>query len=404
MRENQRLHDDIRSPGRFLLPSLAISLFATRPPVILTRLLLIDIGITFRYSVGIMGQIHTAAASISAISAVFMGIVSVRFNHKSLLITGLLFVNISALGCIIASNFKMMLFFHSLSGLGWAMVAPMVYTLIAAHLPLYRRARAIGWLLSGEALAATVGTPIIGIIAEAGGWRLAYLGFVLPIALISLVLAAKEVPSSPKNPNSPRNHGHSLEGFKEVFTNNSAIACLVGAALSWAGWQTFVLYGLSFFRERFLLSIWITSILVIPSSLCFILGSQFSGRIVPRFGGKPVIVLTAFVAGIFIIFFTNAPNLWLALAFRFLGSMITGMLFTAVRSLALEQIQSFRGTMMSLNSAADNMGVALGAGVGGLILFWFDYKGLGLALGAMSITAALLFYLMVIDPTRKDSL
>lgn len=80
------------------------------------------------------------------------------------------------------------------------MVAPMVYTLIAAHLPLNRRARAIGWLFSGEALAATVGTPIIGIIAEAGGWRLAYLGFVLPIALISLVLTAKEVPSSPRNP------------------------------------------------------------------------------------------------------------------------------------------------------------------------------------------------------------
>ena len=72
-------------------------------------------------------------------------------------------------------------------------------------------------------------------------------------------------------------------------------------------------------------------------------------------------------------------------------------------SLTLEQIPDFRGTMMSLNAAAGFMGGAIGAGVGGLVLLWWNYAGVGLVLGSMSLVISPLVYFIVVDPTSTVS-
>jgi predicted MFS family arabinose efflux permease len=57
--------------------------------------------------------------------------------------------------------------------------------------------------------------------------------------------------------------------------------------------------------------------------------------------------------------------------------------------------------MMSINSAAIYLGNALGAGVGGLILLWYNWNLLGIALGALGIAATVIYHRLAIDPTRS---
>ncbi|MFQ6124226.1 MAG: MFS transporter [Candidatus Heimdallarchaeota archaeon] len=405
MIKTQRLSEEKRASAKFLLPSLAISYFATVPPAILVSLLLIDIGDTFNRSVGVTGQIQTAASLVGAISAVLVGALSVRFNYKSLLLLGLLFINITALGCAVSLNFALMLIAFSLSGLGINIVEPMLFSLVGEHFPLEKRTNAIGWVLTGVSLSSLIGAPIIGFIVslEFGNWRLAFLMYVLPVSLLGIAMAAKGVPTPSQQPHHPIVKGKYLEGFKEIFTNRSAMMCLVGAALSIAGFQAIVLYGASYFRQRFQLSIEYVSFLFPVFSLCYIFGNQISSRVVNQYGRKLITVLSAFFAGILVISFMNVPNIWLAYLFTCLGGMLFGMLATASFSLTLEQVPRFRGTMMSLRSASTSMGAALGAGVGGLALFWWDFESVGIALGALSIAAAIIFNILVFDPTSTDS-
>jgi predicted MFS family arabinose efflux permease len=391
---------DKRSPGKLILPSLVFSRFAIAVPEILTGLLLIDIGLTFGYSVGAAGQIRTICSIVAVFFSLLMGILSVRFKHKLLLMTGLLLVSISALACSFASNFSVMLLSYSISGLGSAMVAPMAFALVGEHFALEMRPNAIGWIMTGAAVSYLVGSPAIGFIADFGGWRLAFLGYVLPVSLLTLMLAAKGLPTTVRGPQVAMSRGSYFEGFKGVFSNRSADACLIGSALVMATYQAVLVYSASFYRQRFLVSTGLASIFVLGGALFFTLGAMVSGRFVKRIGRKPLTVLTSFLGGIFIVSYTSLPNLWLSLAARFLGGLFIGMTSTASNSLTLEQTPKFRGTMMSVNSAAGNMGSTLGAGVGGLALLLFNYEGMAISLGVMGLVGAVIFHLLAIDPTR----
>jgi len=76
------------------------------------------------------------------------------------------------------------------------------------------------------------------------------------------------------------------------------------------------------------------------------------------------------------------------------------MLATASTSLTLEQVPKFRGTMMSMNSAVNNTGSAIGAGIGGVAVLLYKYQGMAMSLGAMGIAGALIFQLLARDPTK----
>lgn len=383
--------------GRLFLPSLAISNFATGPLGVLVSLLLIDIALTFEVSVGIMGQMSTVSYVVAVIFGLFMGFLSVRFGHKSLLMVGLLCVTISALGCFFASNFELMLISYSLTGAGTAMIFPMAITLVGEHFRLEMRGNAVGWIIAAGSLSYVIGAPVIGFTANIGGWRFTLLGFVIPISLGSLSLAFFGLPSPSPSDKHQISRGLYLESFKDVISNRSALACLVGNILRTTAFMAILIYGVSSFRQEFLVSIDFASAIVIGAALCYTLGSLAAGRLVNKFGRKPITVVTTFLAGIFTISFVYLPNLWLSLALFILDAWFSGMASSAGNSLSLEQVPRFSGTMMSMNSAAISLGNAIGSALGGLTLVLFNYKVMGSTLGVMGIIAAIVFYSLTID-------
>jgi len=391
-----------RSPGKLVLPSLVLSNFATSPSAVIIGLLLVDIGSTFSVPVGVAGQIRTVGMVLGVVVALFMGILSVRFKHRSLLMMGLLFTIISALGCGYATIFGIMLVSYSMSGLGSAMSSPMAYTLVGEHLPQEKRPSAIGWIVAGMAISHVVGAPVTGFIAGFGGWRMAFLGYALPVSLLASLLAAKGLPSISSGHQSGMSVRDYFGAFKGVFSSRSANGCLAGTALSGAAWMAILVYGASFFRQQFLMATGLVSVLSIGTALCYTSGSLVAGRLVRRFGRKLLTVLAVLLTGIFAASYTNVTNSWLSVALVMLGCLFSGLRFAATTGLTLEQVPRFRGTMMSVNHAAVALGEALGTGIGGLALLLFNYEGMAISLGAMGIAAAIIFQLLAIDPTKAE--
>lgn len=390
------------SLGGLFLPLLAFSYFATGLLGVLVSLLLVDIGLTFNADVSLMSQVNTSYNIAGFVFALLMGVLSVRFKHKTLLIVGILLTCGSALGFYLAWDFVVVLAAYSLSGIGWAMISPTVFTLIGEHVSLIKRANAIGLTVAAGALGYVIGPLLIAWIANLGGWRLCLVGFVIPVLFVSLLMTSAGVPSTSRNSKKSLDGRDYLKGFRDVLSNRSAVACIVGDALRSAAFVATVIYVASFVREHFQMSTAFASLVLLGGASFYAIGSVVAGPFVNRLGRKRLTVVNAVLAGTFTMCYYLTPNLWLSMTLVMVASWFFGMLVSSANSLTLEQVPEARGTIMSLSTASLNLGSALGTAIGGLALSLFGYEGLGSVLGVMGIAAAFVFLVFAREPVSKE--
>jgi len=389
------------SSNRALLPTLVFCAFSIGPLAVLMSLFLYPIAAEFRVEVGVMGQVNTFSSVAAVVFALVMGFLSVRFRHKSLLMTGLLFFAVSSVGCFLASGFAVMLLAYSISGVGLAMINPMVNALVGEHFSLEKRAKAVSWTVGAGALSYVVGPLVLNLLSDFAGWRFSLLGFIIPLLFVSLVLAFFGIPSVSHGHETAVSQSGFLSGFRGVLSCKSAWACLAGDTLRAASFAAVLYYGAAFFMQRFGASTDAATLIILVAASCYTVGSLISGRFVDRVGRKPFTATTVLLAGVLTVCFVLVPNFWFSLLLNVAAAVLFGMVTAAAISLTLEQVPAYRGTMMSVDSAFVNLGYAMGAAVGGMVLLRFGYQGLGAALGLFGILAGAVFYLLARDPTKK---
>ncbi|MEE8569901.1 MAG: MFS transporter [Candidatus Bathyarchaeia archaeon] len=379
---------------KLLISSLMLSNFVSGFPHLITSLLLIEISFSFEVSVGVTAQVKTVAFIVSVIMGLLMGGLSVKFRHKSLLVMGLVFLCVSAVGCFLAPSLIMLLFAFSLAGISTAMVRPMGQALVGRHFILEQKPKVVGYLLAGIAATYVIGPPLISYI---GDWRSAFILLLLPLTLFSLFLTIIGVPSTSQSDSSNYN---ALQGYKTVFHNKSAFACLLANVFSMIGMAALVGYGIPFYRQKFQMNTAFVSLMLTSLNLIFLVSYLFGGRIISRFGRKPVTVINTFLYGVFILLFLNVANVWLSVILWHLAGLVNSLRDQAFNSLALEQVPAYRGMMMSLSSLSNNLALAIGTSIGGLILLSYDYEFLGL-FGILAIIGSLIFRFFTIDPIKS---
>ena len=379
---------------RLMTSSLILPYLVIYIPQLIIGLLLIEIAFSFDIEVGVAGQLGTTSSIVSAIMALLMGVLSVRYRHKSLLLAGLTVLSISALGCYITPTFGLLLIVFAVTGISFAMVRPMSQALIGSLFSVTERPKVIGYLYGGMALAYVFGPSVINVIDD---WRLTFVLFLLPLTIVSLFLALVAVPSTSSSTPSSQRY---IQGFRAVLQNKSAIACVIANVLFGMAVRVLHFYNVPFYQQQFFVDKAFLSVIVSGVSLVFVVGSLIGGRLVSQVGRKQLTVICALITGVLTFAYINVPSLWLSLVFLIIATFTTSVRNTAYDSLALEQVPAYRGTMMSLSQFSQNVAWALGNGLGGFILIAFDYGYMGV-LGITAIIASLIFHVFTIDPTQQ---
>jgi len=380
--------------------SLFLSAVVTFIPQLITSLLLIEISQSFGIEVGLAEQVRTIAFITSLVFALLMGILSVRYSHKSLLAIGLFLTSISAIGSFLSPTFTILLIAYSLSGIAMGIARPMANAMVGNLFTAEQRPRVISYLTVGGASAYLVGSLSISALRD---WRLAFAVLVFPLALLNVGLVLKGIPQSKR----PSEHSNYVSALRSVLWNQSAMASLLSNALVFITWGVVLSYGASFFRQHFGLDAAVVAYLYVPLSLAYILAGILTGRIVHQIDRKVLTVISAVSHGACVIIFLNVPNLWISLVVWLLSSATSGMRYAAYNGIALEQVPDYRGTMMSLSQVTQDLGSFIGTGIGGAVLVFASYNILSV-LGAASIIAAGIFWFIVHDVfpihvARRDS-
>ena len=402
MSEEPKTIEEKSNIGRLFIPSLSLSRYSTTPRGVILTLLLIEIGRSFGVPVGIAGQVGTATSVAAFTGSLIMGLLTVKFKQKTLLMTGLIILGISTLGLYLAPSFPLFMICAILSGLGASMIMPVSTSLVAVHLPRENRAGVISLLMATIGVSYIIGTPVIQYITGLGGWRLSYLIYALPLPLLSLLISLRGIPSESSSQIAAES-GNIVDGYKGVLSKISADVCLICNSLSAASWAGIGLYAISFFRQQYAVSLGFATSLLIALAILFTFGTLISGKFVNRFGRKNVTCVFILLTGVFTFFFTISPNLWISIFLVSMACIASGVRTSSHISLTLEQVPEYRGTMMSISAASANLGSALGSGVGGAALLWFGYRAIGPSLGLLGLVSAILLWRFVADTADSQS-
>ena len=389
--------DDKSSPGILFLLSLFASNVVSGVPIIISGLLLIDIGESFGYPVGVTGQISTAYSAITIIFALALSVLSTRYAPRTLLTAGLLLNIISAVGSYLSTSFPMLILSYSLTGISSSIVFPMTATIIGERLHSERRSSALGWATAGNPFAVLFGSPAVSYIAGQYGWRSTFIFFLLPVSVIGLVLVYLGIPRArSRSASKPRG---ASEGYRRLFSNRSAVACLLGAMFVSMNLSNVLTYGVSSFRERFQISAGIASLTFSAMAVTAVSGNIIGGKIIDKIGRKRILATAPFLLGILTMSMFNIGTFWLSVVISIILWLFGSSSFLTGNSLSLEQEPEFRGIMMSVNSAARGVGSMLGTMIGGLVLLQHGYSALGYIAGVFGILAVLTYHFFSEDPT-----
>lgn len=391
------------SAGRFLVLSLTLACFSLFIVDIITRVFLLDVTTTFFGSsdqafVAITSQLVTISSGVSVVTGLLLGFLSVKYNHKKLLVVGVSCIPVGALGCSLAPNFIFMQIFYAIEGVGTTVVGVMALVLVGEMMALNKKPQATGWIMSGGAFANMTGTLIISFFfADTGSWRSFLLWFAFPISLIALAAAYFGVPSTRKKQADALEKGAYLNTFKQIFQKKSAAACLIGnmfrvATVMWG------IYYVAFFRTDFGLSIASGALVAFGNIVVGTLGRLISGYMVNRIGRKRLPVLTLMIEGVTLPLLAFVPELWIALVILYSNNFIGAFADPALINLTLEQVPQSRGTIMSINNVLIFLGTTIGAGIGGFVLAMFNYTGIFVVFGILILITAAFFFFFTEDP------
>jgi predicted MFS family arabinose efflux permease len=386
-----------KQPGKLFVPSVVLPFLATFMENGILILLLSSITITFfgaanPSTIGLAGQLSTVNSLAEAIVAFLIGILAIKFKHKTLFLVGITCIALSAIGNFFAPSFTVMAAFFDLEGAGSVIVTVVGLTLIGDFIPAKNKSKAVSYTQFSFYLSSIIGPPIVGFLTGLGGWRWAFLFYAVPIAIVSLMVAHVGIPKKLTNEKNDSLKINYVAAFKAVLTNRSAVFCLLAQLLLLG--SVVGMYVIALWQQNYGITIAQSSALLMVSGAAIGLGGLFAGRIINKFGKKRSAITFFLIDSILLVSIFQTTDLWSGIIINTLHTFIIGAAFTSLSCLSLDQIPQSRSTMMAMTSLFAKLGNTIAAAIASFLLLTLgSYETMGFAFGCMAFitTITLLF-------------
>jgi predicted MFS family arabinose efflux permease len=253
------------------------------------------------------------------------------------------------------------------------------------------RRRAVSRTQSGGPLAATVGILLLTTIAAAWHWRGAFL-VVSGLAVATMLRLWRLLSWDGPIDRGPVRLTSLLTAYRPLVRHRASLTVIVAACLEHAGvWAMWTYYGAFYVQQHALTTQQIGGV-SLAAGLGVLLGQTAAGG---RLGDRPrrLFLLgclgSGLLIGLSLLLSLPAPA---AVALMAAGWLMHGLVMVSTVVLLVDQSPARRATTLTLHAAAMNLGVALGAMLGGLALAQAGYVALGLCTLALPLMSAVLVW------------
>lgn len=334
-----------------------------------------------------------------AIGAPILTALTSRIPRKELLISLMgLFILGNGLASL-APGFATLVIARIITGFAHGVFFSIGATIAAALVPAEKRASAIAIMFAGLTVAIVTGVPFGTFIGQQFGWRATFIG-VAALGVIGLVASWILVPNNLKNEKTA-----SLKTQLKVVTNKRLLLGFLMTALGYGGTFVAFTYLSPILQEITGLSESVVNIILLLYGVAIALGNLVGGKVSNKNPLQALLRLFILQAIVLLVFTFTVHYTIPGIVTLFLMGMLS---FANVPGLQLYVVQTAEkhlpGTedvASAFNIASFNVGIAMGAYVGGLIVAAPPGLGATPWVGALFVLLAVVVTLLSIRMNRQ---
>jgi len=325
----------------------------------------------FNVTSGSAGRTVSAFAIAYAIALLLYGPLADRLGKLRVIFLATLASAAGSVGCALATSLDDLVMLRAISGAAAAGVTPIAMAWIGDNVPYELRQKSLARLIGATTLGLIAAQWLGGLVADAAGWRSAFVLLALLFAVATLLLM-RELRGSvqaaaPGQPETSRLPGFGHRTF-DVLSKRWSRRILIFSFCE----GLLVFGGLAFLpthlHHRFDLSMGWVGAIVTLYGLGGILYSRIAGALLARLGETG---LASIGGALMCLYFSMLALAWtwmLAVPACLLGGLGFYMLHTTLQTHATEMVPQARGTAVTLFSAALFMGQSAGVAVAAAIV------------------------------------
>lgn len=392
---------NIKINCKFLL-IICISLIATSG-VFSINPIVPNIATAFNISPQNIGLIMTSFLLPPTVGSLIFGALADRFGIKKILIPSLIIFGIGGILCAFANNFRSLLEWRFLTGIGAASLESLELTLISDLYNGKMLTSAMGVNGAMIGVAATI-YPLIGGALASFSWRYPFLLSVLAFPLALLIATKLKLPTQQKNTQHLNLKSYLKNTWEninnpQVFGLLFTVFCMFIIELG-ACYIYIPVYASNFLGA----SGTDIGILLSCESIAFALVASQLGLLARWFSEKSLIVSGFVICVLSLLIIPTIHNVWLLI--------IPCIIFGVSQALALPPLQSmlaaiapegYRAGFMALNVTVQSLGRALGPLFGGVTFAAWGIQGVFYANAALALITVVVFSFLLTKRSLKSS-
>lgn len=320
-----------------------------------------DIAKSMQVSVGLAGQIISAAGLFMCVAAPVLAIVVGRSDRRWLLPAVMLWYGATHFLCLAAQSYTQLLLLRLLAMVGPALFTPQAAAAVSQIVPVAQRARAMSLVFLGWSVALVLGMPLGAWLGNTWGWRTAF-ALIGVLAILNGLWLWRVLPGPIRPP------AMSLAAWGRTFGNKLLMQCVAVTLVTGSG--QFVLFAyLAPYLERYLAAS--------PGELAFFyacngilgfVGMVLLTRRIDRTGPAHVVTLSLWAFAFSAIAWTWASNVWLAVITMAAWSLVGFAWNASQQARLVATAPEVASASIALNTSAIYLSQAVGAGIGGWLV------------------------------------
>ena len=369
------------------------------------------IGTTEFVSMGLLPQIadgvhETNATTGHAISMYALGVVvgapvlayfGARFPRRALLIALMAAFVVGNAASALAAGYGSLLGARFLAGVPHGAYFGVASLVAASLADPARRGRAVAMVMLGLSVANVVGVPVATWIGQHAGWRSAYV-LVAALGLLTIAMIRAYIPRIPADPSATGRRELSLFAVPQVW-----LTLLVGA-VGFGGMFAVYTYISPTLTHVGHLDDWAVPVFLAAFGLGMVFGTWIAGELADWSIMRSLFIGSIGMGVVLLLFWLAAPHGWWALPVVFAITTLGSVLVVNLQLRLMHVAGDAQTLGAAMNHASLNIGNAVGAWVGGVVVTATDgYRAPALAGAALSLAGLLVLVVSGVLHQRASS-